>query len=244
MNSTEIHFDGPVVAGGHAYDLDVLASAPEPVRLATGFSRLDDLTGGLDPGSVWTIAGCPGTGVTAVAASIAAGAAKGGDVLMCNSHVGTRRMAGLLTGLAGADSGRLRLSSWLPLMPEPGEEWADSSLAAANVLVIDTWDENWPTGAWPATYAALLSRARWLRELARSHGTSLVLTARRPPIADPEPCAWIDAVFHDIADVSIELTSTTRGTRAFVTRRADSARWFELALTGRARLTPTDEPVL
>lgn len=93
-NGARTHFDGPVVAGGSDYDLSELLSARSPVMLPTGLPLLDEFTGGIEQGSMWTIAGVAGIGVSSLALTIAANAASAGEVIVCN---GLHRQLGRAT---------------------------------------------------------------------------------------------------------------------------------------------------
>lgn len=86
-----VHFDGPMVAGGVAYELNELMDAAPPVRWTTRKLGLDTITGGVEAGAVWAISGPPGAGTTSLATTLVAEAAlDGADVVVCNGH--TRRV--------------------------------------------------------------------------------------------------------------------------------------------------------
>src|SRR5665647_3294771 len=57
VTSERLHFDGPMVAGGLGYSVDELLATPAPATFHTGFDWIDQLTGGIAPGSVWTVMG-------------------------------------------------------------------------------------------------------------------------------------------------------------------------------------------
>jgi len=77
------------------------------------------------------------------------------------------------------------------------------------VVVLDTWDEMWRPDRWRMSREERIADVRWLREVARGCGTAVVLTARRPRVAEPRegtiPRHWAEEAFDHVADVNIEL---------------------------------------
>src|SRR5690606_16641917 len=90
---TGLHFDGPMVAGGLGYPVDEVLSSPRPATFSSGVEWIDQLTGGIEPGSVWTVSGPAGVGVTAFVRRLAVAAAQSGSVILANGHVPTRHLA-------------------------------------------------------------------------------------------------------------------------------------------------------
>jgi predicted ATP-dependent serine protease len=133
-----MHFDGPMIAGGHPYELDDLLNAEAPPMLPTGIVALDDFTGGIERGSLWAISGLAGIGVSGLALALAANAASDGDVIVCNGHIPSRVLARRLATLAGNER-RLRVASWFSLLPEPPDGLGDGTLEQADLVVVDTW---------------------------------------------------------------------------------------------------------
>jgi len=207
-----IHFDGLMVAGGLGYSVDELLAVPAPATCSAGVEWIDQLTGGVAPGTVWTVTGPTGVGVTTFAVRLAVASAQTGVVLLANGHVGSRALARQAAEVARRDLGNmpdgLRLASWLPV-PDPGDDSWDGACEHADVVVLDTWDEMWRPDRWRMSREERIADVRWLREVARSAHTAVVLTARRPRVAGPGPGTtprhWAEEAFDDVADVSIEL---------------------------------------
>ncbi len=233
---TSLHFDGPMVAGGLSYSVDDLLVAPGPPSLSTGVEWIDQVTGGVAPGSVWTVLGATGVGVTTLAARLATAAAASGTVILANGHVPSRSLARQAQQIArrfGQTQSQTplampRLASWLPL-PDLGDDSWDGDCERADVVVLDTWDEMWRPEHWSHTREQRLAGARWLREVARSARTALVLTCRLPHGSSGAPrpdMHWAVEPFDDVADVSVwldwsddrspwrELTVRVRGGRS------------------------------
>ncbi len=82
-----------MVAGGLAYDVGELLAARQPSALSTGVAWVDEVTGGLTPGSVWTVLGATGVGVTTFATRLATAAAVTGTAILANGHVPSRSLA-------------------------------------------------------------------------------------------------------------------------------------------------------
>lgn len=212
-----------MVAGGSDYALSEVLAAPEAPSLSTGLALLDDLTGGVAPGSLWTISGPAGVGVSSLVLAVAAGVAESGDVIVCNGHLATRTVALRLAHIS-REASHLRLSSWYRLLVEPPDGFGDTSLERADVVIADTWDETWHAAPWPKTRSELARGLRWLRHLARDSGTALMLTARLQPGQADGPLGWMRDAFRDVADVGIEFsdeppTTGLTGRRALVRSR-------------------------
>lgn len=217
MAVTSLHFDGPMVAGGLSYQVDELLAAPGPAGLPTGVEWIDQMTGGLAPGSLWTVLGATGVGVTTFATRLATAtaAAATGTVILANGHVPTRSLARQAQQAAGRlgqtevqpPSSLPRLASWLPL-PNLGDDSWDGDCERADVVVLDTWDEMWRPEHWDNTREQRLASLRWLREVARRNRTALVLTGRLPHGSSGAPrpdMHWAVEPFDDVADVNVWL---------------------------------------
>lgn len=218
MLVTPLHFDGPMVAGGLAYDIDELLAAPQPPALSTGVEWIDQVTGGITPGSIWTILGATGVGVTTFATRLATAAAATGTVILANNHVPSRSLARQVKqsasrlSRAGDDSPPStlplpRLASWLPL-PDLGDASWDGDCERADAVVLDTWDEMWQPEHWSHTREQRVAGVRWLREMARNKGTALVLTSRLPYGSSGAPRPDTHSAvepFDDVADVNVRL---------------------------------------
>ena len=198
-----------------SYRVDELLAAPDPPVLSTGVEWINQVTGGIAPGSVWTVLGATGVGVTTFATSLATAAAATGTVILANGHVPSRSLARQAQQAAGrrdrtephGPSSMPRLASWMPL-PSLGDDSWDGDCERADVVVLDTWDEMWRPEHWGHTREQRLAGVRWLREVARSSGTALVLTARLPHGSSGAPCPamhWTVEPFDDVADVSVWL---------------------------------------
>ena len=209
---THLHFDGPMIAGGLGYSVEELLASPAPATFHTGVDWIDQLTGGIEPGSVWTVMGPTGVGVTTFVTRLAAASARSSEVILANGHLPSRHLAALVQKAAQRDGGTTpstpRVASWLPL-PDVGDDSWDSACEHADVVVLDTWDEMWRPDRWRMSREERIADVRWLREVARSVHTAVVLTARRPRVAGPGPGTtprhWAEEAFDDVADVSIEL---------------------------------------
>ena len=212
VSPEHLHFDGPMVAGGLGYSVEKLLASPAPATFHTGFDWLDQLTGGIAPGSVWTVMGPTGVGVTAFVTRLAAAAARSSEVILANGHVPSRHLAALVQKAAQGDGGTTpstpRIASWLPV-PDIGDDSWDGACEHADVVVLDTWDEMWRPDRWRMSREERIADIRWLREVARGCGTAVVLTARLPHrgpgAAGPAPTHWAAEAFDDVADVTIEL---------------------------------------
>jgi hypothetical protein len=216
-----------MVAGGLAYDVDELLAAPGPPASSIGVEWIDQATGGLTPGSVWTVLGATGVGVTTFATRLATAAAATGTAILANGHVPSRSLArqakravarrGQTEDQGPSSSAPLpRLASWLPL-PSLGDNSWDGDCERANVVVLDTWDEMWRPEQWGHTREQRLASVRWLREVARSHGTALVLTGRLPHGSSGAPrpeTHWTVEPFDDVADVNVWLDWSDDGSPA------------------------------
>jgi hypothetical protein len=233
-----------MVAGGLAYELSELIEAETPTKLPTGLARLDEFTGGIEPGAMWAISGIAGIGISSLALTIAANAARSGDVIVCNGHLPSRATARQLAQLAG-DGRRPRLASWFRLMPEPPDVLGDTSIERADLLVADTWDEAWHAAPWPTSRADLTRHLRWLRHLGREHNTAILLTARTPRTPSDDVLGWMVDAFEDAADVAITLSDPTgaalescAGRRATVRARGTGFKRFRYVGGSKVRLTP------
>ena len=212
MTVADLHFDGPMVAGGLGYTVDEVLAEPAPVTSGTGVEWIDQLTDGIAPGAVWTVMGPTGVGVTTLAVQIAVASAHTGVVLLGNGHVGSRALAQQVLRGAHRDNDAApplpQLASWLPL-PDVGNDSWDGACEGADVVVLDTWDEMWRPARWRLSREERIADIRWLREVARGCGTAVVLTTRLahrgPGGAGPAPTHWAAEAFDDVADVSIEL---------------------------------------
>ena len=203
-----------MVAGGLGYNVEELVDSPAPATFSTGVDWIDELTGGIAPGSVWTVMGPTGVGVTAFVGRLAVASAQSGEVLLANGHLPSRDLARhtaeqRLVGERAVDRAlrRPKVASWLPV-PDPGDDSWDGDCEHADVVVLDTWDEMWRPDRWRLSREARIADIRWLREVARGCGTAVVLTARLPhrsPGAEPASTHWAAEAFDDIADVAIEV---------------------------------------
>lgn len=225
---TDLHRDGPMIRGGLGYAVSELAGlAAQPTHLS-GLAPIDSLTrGGLSPGVVWTVAGTPSVGVTALVTQLAATASRTARVAVANDHLATHLLRDQVSQAAsrsGTDrtaADRIEIASWVPI---PDFRCDETSWFGADydLLVIDCFDEMLRPQAWPQG-DVVVRRARWLRELARRSNTALVLTARagRPRSGGWKAFerAWhrhcARAVFDDIADLRLQLCYDKAGRVAF-----------------------------
>lgn len=218
-------FDGPAVAGGSLWSVDEVVRAPLPTVFGTAIPPIEEATGGIGAGEVWTVSGEAGIGVTALVATLASGIARsGGDVSVANGHVPTRALARRLTERADDAAARIRVTSWLRVPWLGDEDW---TLGDTDVVVLDTYDEMWRPPHWERSPEQRIADARWLRELARRAGTAVVLTQRRPHGAHRTAT---DNVFEDVGDVRLDLD------------RGDHRGTVELTITSR-RGAPWRGPV-
>jgi len=206
--SQRLHFDGPMIAGGAAYQLADVLAAPRATRTASGISIVDEVTGGIEAGALWAVTGAAGLGVTSLVNAIAAHVALSADVVVCNGHLPTRALVADLARRAeqeetGTTRTSLRAASWYRLWLGPPDD--DISFDAKDLLVVDTWDETWHAAPWPASRANLVRRLRWLRYLARHHNTAILLTARTTSGPSDDALGWMRDAFDDVADVRIDL---------------------------------------
>jgi hypothetical protein len=140
------YFDGPMIAGGLGHSVEELLASPAPTTFHTGVDWIDEFTGGIAPGSVWTVTGEPGAGVTAFVTRLAVASARSGAVILANGYMASRDLARSVlaqeTAFGGADGPESapRIASWFPL-PRPGDGFWDSDCERADVVVMDTWDE-------------------------------------------------------------------------------------------------------
>lgn len=215
-----------MVAGGLGYTAAELLAAPEPKALSSGVEWIDELTGGIEPGAVWTVAGPTGVGVTTLAVRLAVASARDGVTLLANGHVGSRDLARHASDVARRTTSTtpdtLRLASWLPV-PSIGDDVWDGACESADLVVLDTWDEMWRSDRWGMPREERIADARWLRERARAHGTAVVLTARQPHRdhgTPPPPTHWTAEAFDDVADVSIHLAWEPNSPRRLANVRA------------------------
>jgi len=232
VRQTGLHFDGPMVAGGLGYNVEELVDSPAPATFSTGVDWIDELTGGIAPGSVWTVMGPTGVGVTAFVGRLAVASAQSGEVLLANGHLPSRDLARhtaeqRLVGERAVDRAlrRPKVASWLPV-PDPGDDSWDGGCEHADVVVLDTWDEMWRPDRWRMSREERIADVRWFREVARSVHTAVVLTARRPRVAGPGPGTtprhWAEEAFDDVADVGIELEWETGSPWRLATVRSRS----------------------
>lgn len=222
-------FSGPVVAMG-TYSLDeITEAAPRTVR-PTGIELLDRLTGGVGAGEFWAVTGLAGVGVSTLVRRIAAGVARSGAGVLVDGHTPTRLLAGMLD-TAGAPRS-LQVGSAVVLPEERGEEWC-TDLAAADVVLLDTWDEQWLDDWWSRSPDEQVGRARILRDHARLAEKSLVVSVRRLGGRHV-----LDEVIRDVADVHIDVNWPDRDSPhdrilTVVTRgRGGVSESYVLALSG------------
>jgi len=121
---THLHFDGPMIAGGLGYSVEELLTSSAPATFHTGVDWIDQLTGGIAPGSVWAVTGPTGVGVTAFVTRLAVASARGSEVILANGHIPSRHLAELVQKGSLRDGGTApstpRVASWLPL-PDVGD---------------------------------------------------------------------------------------------------------------------------
>ena len=228
-----------MVTGGHDYELEDVLAAAVPARMPSGVRLLDEHTGGIEPGALWAVNGPSGAGVTTLVLTIAAAAAAGGaDVIVCNGHVPSVSAAARLSTLCDG-AGRPRHSTWYPLLLDPPAAFENTAVERAALLIVDTWDETWHATPWPQTRASLTRRLRWLRHLARTHQTALVLTARSVAGPSDDVLGWLPEAFDDAADVHITLSeppdaelTSCRGWQVGVRDRGRGHRYFRYPATG------------
>jgi len=181
------------VADSASWTLAELVDEPAPAGLPCGIADLDELTGGLRPGSIWGIAASSGDGASKFAIQTAASAARSGGVLLANGHTEphllTQRVenaarAFRLSSVADARS-RLHLASWV-ILPDidPRQHWwagGNGAWPTSDLVVLDTLDEMFDELAWPPTAEDRLRKMRWVRDRSRHESTAVLMTARVPP---------------------------------------------------------------
>lgn len=202
-----------------------LADLDEPAAagLPCGIPDLDQLTGGLRPGSMWGIAASSGDGASKFAIQAAASAARSGRVHLANGHTAPHLLTHRVENAARAfrlssvpkARSRLHLASWV-LLPDtdPRQLWwagGDGAWSSSDLVVLDTLDEMFNELAWPLTAEDRLRTMRWVRDRSRQESTAVLLTARVPPTTSPAAFEeawrrhWAYEVFADICDVRLEL---------------------------------------
>ncbi len=226
MTGPALHFDGPMIAGGAAYELAELSGSMPETRIATGTAVIDEVTGGIGVGSVWAVTGAAGLGVTSVVNQIAAHVALGADVVVCNGHVPTRALAADLAGRIAHEQptnsrASLRVASWYALSHEPSDE--GPLFDPTDLLVVDTWDETWHATRWPANRSELVRPLRWFRHLVRERNAAVLLTARTPSSASDDALGWMREALDDVADVRVDLQMGRRGVEAHIRARGGRA---------------------
>ena len=89
---------------------DAIARGEQSPGLMTGFLGIDNATGGLQPGDLWTLGAATTIGKTALAHTIAVRvASEGGAALIASAEMGRESVANrMLQNIAGIPGGRLR----------------------------------------------------------------------------------------------------------------------------------------
>lgn len=215
--------DDAGMADSSSWTLAELVDEPPPAGMPCGIPDLDELTGGLRPGSIWGLAASSGDGASKFAIQTAASAARSGRVRLANGHTEphllTQRVenaarAFRLSSVADARS-RLHLASWV-ILPDidPRQHWlagGKGTWPASDLVVLDTLDEMFNELAWPPTAEDRLRKMRWVRDRSRHESTAVLLTARIPPTTSAQAFEdawrrhWAHDVFADICDVRLEL---------------------------------------
>lgn len=206
------HFDGPMVSGGSGYTFAEIETGQPPTIHATGIRLLDSVTGGLQPGEIWSISGESGSGVTTLAVELAVGLQKSAGVLFCNSHVPTRDVVAMFRRSAAGQHVELepgiRVASWQHAWHEPGGRRLHFDDAKPlSVVVLDTWDEQLMGYPHPRDLDAIVGTLRQLRELARRSTVGVVLTSRVPRSVGPSGRTAIEDALDDVSTVRIEIGS-------------------------------------
>ncbi len=122
-----------------------------PMALMTGFGAIDDATGGMQPGDLWTLAAATSVGKTALALAITANVVKaGGTVLYASAEMNHRALANrLLAAQSGIMIGRLRTGN----LNEP--EYEAREIGAAEIM---QWNLGLLSGATSAADIAIRAR--------------------------------------------------------------------------------------
>jgi replicative DNA helicase len=162
---------GALVATSFARIEDAARRGSSTIGISTGFERLDALTGGMQAGQFWIVAGRPGMGKTSIAMNIAVNAAWPSDgglgtvgvgvfSLEMPGHEVTTRM---VCGEGRVDLGKLRNGFVQP------DDWAKLTEAARGVSALPLWVDDTP-GLSPM---ALRSKARRLASECERRGARL-----------------------------------------------------------------------
>lgn len=213
--------DGGMVTGGSGYTLDELLQLPLLSTHSCGIERIDAMTGGgLAAGSVWTAMGPAGIGLTTLALQLAVAASRTADVLVVNGHVPSHHLAARIRACSAhveGDATRIKVASWKPV-PVVDGSW-DSEAAEQDVVIFDTWDEQWRPGTQEWHRPRGLESLRLLRELARRHNLAVLLTARVDPVLGTSAQRKareqhrLHESFADIADIQMTLEPGPSGHR-------------------------------
>ncbi|GAB2480533.1 P-loop NTPase family protein [Jatrophihabitans fulvus] len=201
----------------------VQAAAEEPEPVPTGLAGLDDATGGLRAGLVWSIVGASGVGVTTLACHLAVQASRAVPTLLLQGHLSasdvltrlrradrslSRTAPGHASGAGQSDLDLLSVSQWLPIDDE------ETVSGRHRVVIVDTFDELELPRAGEAPLDGLQRQAllRAVRRRAQLSGVSVVMTSRvtsgrNLPELFP---AWVEhpwsAAHADVADVRVYMS--------------------------------------
>lgn len=180
--------------------------------MGTGIGDLDLATGGLPTGSVWTIAGPAGAGVTALVTDIVTSVAhRGLTTLFVNGHLRsallvsrTRQSRERVTRSVAVVPSNLWFASWwsLPWVHEHDDWHADG----ARVLVLDTLDEMLVTHARPIGAAEWQHMLRHLRRRAELLELSVIVTVRLPAMTESITQARHALTTHPAGDALVDVS--------------------------------------
>ncbi len=244
--TSHLHMNGPMIAGGSGYTLGELAALPEHPVHSSGLPLIDELCDrGIHSGEVWTIAAQSRMGATVLATQMAVAASRTAEVLFVNGHVGTRMMRDRVGRAAERSEAkataweRLRLASWEPQPTwTPDQPFLHLRCRAGqaphhHVDVFDTLDEAWSPHPWPTTAEERLQSLRSHREDSRWKDRAVVLTARVEPGPNFDSAwqrHWACAAFADVGDVQLEISIDGIERQLLLYRRGGHSRRFTLNL--------------
>lgn len=217
---------------------------PAPQGLSCGLTDLDQFTGGIRPGAVWTLVTSSGQGASRFAIQAAVSAAKSGQVRLVNGHHALHLLAAraedaaIALRLSAVPGARQRLylatAMDLPWWKPTVDQWLRDRTRLSGddaLVVIDTLDEMFDLLSWPMTTMHQLRHLRDIRDLAREHSTALLLTARVQPTDTVTAFEaewrkhWAYEMFADISDVALKATPPTNSVAQLHAYARGSGQW-------------------
>lgn len=195
--------------GGRGVHMSDVPGDDRDKSVRTAIGPVDQATGGLPTGSVWTVVGPAGAGVSAFVIDLAAGVAhRDTSTLVVNGHlrspVVVARARRALERIADATAAT-HLASWWPLPWPDGLERDDWHADGSRVLVLDTVDEM------VITHARLPSPPEWLRMLrhlrrrAEQLELTVLLTLRLPADATTHRATRAALGAHPLGEALIDV---------------------------------------